>query len=218
MFTIAGQKVRALGAVGAAKAFYWETAKDWKIARGIAQTAKALFPSLDPHSYLKQVSGVIHIGANLGQERQLYANYNLKVLWIEPLPEVFERLCENIAQFSRQTAANHLVTDKDDEEYLFHVANNDGQSSSIMDLARHREIWPDIDYVSELKLKSITLDSLLKDIADTNSYQGLIMDTQGSELLVLKGATRLKASVNSNSSGPRPPILKRMRVAREQKS
>jgi FkbM family methyltransferase len=149
------------------------------------------FPSLDPHSYLTQVTGVIHVGANLGQERDLYAKYNLNVMWIEPVPEIFERLCKNIKYFPQQTAVNHLITDKDGVEYAFHVANNDGASSSILELAQHGEIWPEIHYVSEVTLKSITLDSLLKNIGGAlPTYQALIMDTQGSELLVLKGATK----------------------------
>jgi FkbM family methyltransferase len=185
MFTIPREKVRAHGFAGTARAHYG------KIARASKRIAKMIFPSLDPYSYLKQVKGVIHVGANLGQERELYAKYDLKVLWIEPLPEVFERLCKNIKPFPDQTAVNHLVTDKDDVEYLFHVANNEGASSSILELAHHSEIWPDIHYISEIILKSITLDSLLKNIGDAMpSYQALVIDTQGSELLVLKGAAK----------------------------
>ena len=142
-----------------------------------------------PHSYLKNVTGLIHVGANLGQERELYATYNIKVLWVEPLPDIFAQLCKNIEAFPNQTAINHLVTDKDDAEYVFNVANNDGLSSSILDLAKHREIWPDVKYVATLTLKSVTLDTLLNRIGNENrAYQALVLDTQGSELLVLKGS------------------------------
>jgi FkbM family methyltransferase len=185
MFTVLSAKVRTHGVAGTARALYR------RIARAVTGIVKIIFPSLDPHSYLKQVTGVIHVGANLGQERELYAKYNLKVLWIEPLPDVFEQLCNNIRSFPEQTAANHLITDKDDVEYLFNVANNKGESSSILGLARHGEIWPEVHYVAKVTLKSITLDSLLKNIGDAISpYQALVMDTQGSELLVLKGATK----------------------------
>jgi FkbM family methyltransferase len=174
------------------RASFWEKVR----ARGLAGIARAAYRRTiaifnNPHSYLGRVTGVIHVGANSGQERELYAKYKLKVLWIEPLPNIFEQLCKNIRSFPDQTAVNHLITDKDGVEYIFHVAGNEGQSSSILELARHTEIWPDIHYVSELKLKSITLDSLLKNIGDANSsYQALVMDAQGSELLVLKGAAK----------------------------
>ena len=140
---------------------------------------------------MNRVTGVIHVGANLGQERELYRKYKLKVLWIEPLPDVFEQLCKNIKGFVGQSAVNHLITDLDDVEYLFHVASNGGASSSILELAQHREIWPDVHYVSNIRLKSITIDSLLQNIGDAaRSYQALVLDTQGSKLLVLKGATK----------------------------
>src|SRR5262249_55253299 len=86
---------------------------------------------------------------------------------------------------------NYLITDKDEVEYAFHVANNGGLSSSILGLAKHNEIWPDIHYISKIRLKSITLDTLLKKIGNSvPRYDALIMDTQGSELLVLKGAAK----------------------------
>jgi FkbM family methyltransferase len=143
----------------------------------------------NPHRFLRGVDGVIHVGANSGQELELYAKYNLRVLWIEPLPDIFETLQENIRGFPAQSALMALVTDKDDAEYVFNIASNDGASSSIFEFGRVNEIWPEINYVSSIKIKSVTLDRLLGKVSE--EYQALIMDTQGSELLVLKGATNL---------------------------
>jgi FkbM family methyltransferase len=139
--------------------------------------------------FLRRVSGVIHVGANTGQERELYARRGLAVLWIEPIPEVFAELCVNLRGYERQRALEYLVTDKDGAEYEFHVASNEGQSSSIMELKDHRDIWPDVTFTRSIKLKSTTLASLLaKEHIDLAQYDALVMDTQGSELLVLKGA------------------------------
>jgi FkbM family methyltransferase len=143
------------------------------------------------NSYLRQTTGLIHVGANLGQERELYAKYNLKVLWIEPLPDIFERLCENIKPFPKQTAVKRLITDQDGAEYLFHIASNDGASSSLLEPARHKTLIPDVRFDSAITLKSVTLDSLLLQLGESDrSYQTLVLDTQGSELMVLKGARR----------------------------
>jgi len=46
----------------------------------------------DPNSFLNNVSGIIHVGANSGQERGEYSLYSLDVLWVEPIPEVFKKL------------------------------------------------------------------------------------------------------------------------------
>lgn len=146
----------------------------------------------DPDKYLRRTSGVIHIGANTGQERTLYEKYGLCVIWIEPIPEIFETLKANLRSYSRQSAFQYLVTDEDDAEYAFHVSNNAGASSSILDLKLHKDIWPEVSYDRTITLRSTTLVSLLKnEHINANDYDALIMDTQGSELLVLKGAASI---------------------------
>jgi FkbM family methyltransferase len=135
---------------------------------------------------------VIHVGANAGQERDLYKNYGLRVIWIEPIPEVFRTLVANIQGYADQTAFQYLVTDQDDAEYAFHISNNAGASSSILELKLHKDIWPLVAYDRTITLPSTTLPSLLKrEHINASDYDALIMDTQGSELLVLKGAVSI---------------------------
>jgi FkbM family methyltransferase len=143
----------------------------------------------DDYRFLRKVSGVIHVGANTGQERNIYDKYSLHVIWIEPIPEIFDRLKINIEFHTRQSALQYLVTDQDGVEYDFFVSNNDGASSSILELKLHKDIWPQVIYDKKITLRSITLATLLrKEKINTRHYDALIIDTQGSELLVLKGA------------------------------
>jgi FkbM family methyltransferase len=143
----------------------------------------------DPDGFLQHVSGVVHVGANLGQERALYDKHGLPVIWIEPIPDVFQLLKANLAGFARQRAFQYLITDRDDAEYQFHVANNGGASSSVLDLNLHRDIWPEVAYERTIALRSKTLATVVRDERiDIRQYDALIMDTQGSELLVLQGA------------------------------
>lgn len=142
--------------------------------------------------FLKEAKGVIHIGANLGQERELYAQHNLDVLWIEPIPNIFSQLQENLKDFPKQQALKYLLTDVDHKEYDFHIANNTGASSSIFNLAKHQEIWPEVNYVDSVRLNSITFSTLVEtEHIDLGRYDSLVLDTQGAELLVLKGARDL---------------------------
>lgn len=155
---------------------------------GLLRRARRLVTG-DPDRFLRGASGVIHVGANTGQERARYASYGLDVLWIEPIHEVFETLQRNLAAYPRQRALECLVTDRDGAEYEFHVANNEGQSSSIFDLKEHKDVWPKVGFTHSVRLRSKTLPSLLEaEGIDRARYDALIMDTQGSELLVLKGA------------------------------
>jgi FkbM family methyltransferase len=156
--------------------------------RSILRRAKSIFEK-DPNAVLRNVKGVIHVGANTGQEIGLYDRYGLSVVWIEPNPDVFNTLQSNLNGFPRQIAIKGLVTDLENVEYQFHLANNNGESSSILELNLHQDIWPEIRYEKTISLLSSTLPSLLKDNdIDTGNYDMLVMDTQGSELLVLKGA------------------------------
>jgi FkbM family methyltransferase len=143
----------------------------------------------DPDRFLRSARGVVHVGANVGQERALYDRHGLDVLWIEPIPEIFAALAENIAAFPRQRALECLVTDRDDAEYEFNVANNGGESSSILALEQHRDVWPKVEFTKTITLRSSTLATLLaRERIELTHYDALVMDTQGSELLVLRGA------------------------------
>jgi FkbM family methyltransferase len=140
-------------------------------------------------SFLKRVPGVIHIGANSGQERERYAALGLNVLWVEPNPPVFEALRSNLSAFPRQRAFRYLLAAEDGAEYTLHIANNEGASSSIFEFARHREIWPEVHYTHDIQVTATTLARLIEiEKIDLRDYGALVLDTQGSELLILRGA------------------------------
>ena len=160
-----------------------------KLLNGMAERNESIVAVHDLDYFLKTLTGVIHIGANIGQERDLYAKYDLDVVWVEPIPKIFESLIVNLKEYPRQRAYQYLVADKDGEEYEFHVSNNAGLSSSILNLYHHKDIWPDVYFEHTITLASITLRSLVeKEGIDIQKYDALIMDTQGAELFILQGA------------------------------
>jgi FkbM family methyltransferase len=167
---------------------------DWSmksVLRSVARRIRQVFTT-NADFFLNHVNGVIHVGGNLGQERDAYARRGLSVVWVEPNPEVFERLQRLIADFPGQRALSYLVTDKDDRIYPFHIANNEGQSSSILEMAAHKDVWPEISYAKTIELRGVTLESLLKrENLRPDDYDALVLDTQGSEMLVLRGAQEL---------------------------
>ena len=142
---------------------------------------------LPENIFLRDSIGVIHVGASFGQECKLYDHYNQNVIWIEPIPDVFFELKKNVKKFNKQNCYNYLVTDIDDKEYDFKITNN-SLSSSIFSLEEHKKMWPEVEFSHSISLRSITLNNLIsKENIDLNNYDTLIIDTQGSELLVLKG-------------------------------
>jgi FkbM family methyltransferase len=145
-------------------------------------------------SFLRRVPGVVHVGANTGQERDFCHDLGLRVLWIEAITEVFDELVRSIAGHPKQKSLCALLTDRDGAEYQFHIANNNGASSSIYQFGECLDIWPELTYLSSRTLRSSRLDSLFRDEGiQPSDYPALVMDVQGAELLVLKGAGQMLA-------------------------
>jgi FkbM family methyltransferase len=140
--------------------------------------------------FINKVNGIIHVGANSGGEANTYDIHDLRVAWIEPIPEVFEELQQNIAPFKRQKAYRYLIGEKDESEVVLHISTNAGLSSSVLSLAKHREAWPDVSYSRDITMPSTSLPMFVrKEGLDLSQYQALLIDTQGTELRILRGAS-----------------------------
>lgn len=166
------------------------TVMNYGLARRVAnKICRTLWPE---NGFLRHVDTVVHVGANEGQECEQYAAFDLSVHWIEPIPSVFERLRAAIQPFPKQKAHKALILDRDGIACTLHVASNNGASSSIFELGEHRQLWPEISFTHDISVESTTLTSLVKtESVNLGTNAALILDTQGSELLVLKGATNL---------------------------
>jgi len=147
---------------------------------------------IDHDAHLNDCKGVIHIGANVGQERHDYARRGLRVLWVEPIPEVFTQLESNIAGVPLQRAVQALVTEHAGEQHQLKVASNNAGSSSILPMKLHAQVWPEVHFERAITLHSESLPTLLRhfDIR-AEDYDFLTIDTQGAELMVLRGALPL---------------------------
>ena len=146
---------------------------------------------LNYETALEISKGIVHIGANTGQEAEVYARHNKPVIWIEALPQIYEMLERNVAQYPNQQAINALVTDNDGEEYKFNISNNkDADASSLFEFDDEaKKLWPELKMVDSLPLVGKTLNTIYQEFnIDGNLFDFLVMDVQGSELLVLKGA------------------------------
>lgn len=140
----------------------------------------------DRRSYLRHCKGVVHVGASDGAERHKYARNGLNVLWVEPLPDAFAKLLANIAPYENQTAVQALATDRDGDTNTFHLA---GKCSSILSPSAISEVLPDVRFTGAMTIISTTLDTIMQD-RPAKLYDALVLDTQGAELLVLKGGER----------------------------
>lgn len=141
--------------------------------------------------------GVIHIGAHEGREMATYQNMGVQnVLFIEANPEVYKRLEQNISGLPGVGAVNCAVSDFDGD-IILHVTSMD-QSSSILPLKHHRDIYPDITETMKVSVPSRTLDTLLPELGmDTSLFNIINIDIQGAELLALRGAVKTLANIEA---------------------
>ncbi|MEG4454186.1 FkbM family methyltransferase [Microcoleus sp. N9_A1] len=135
--------------------------------------------------------GVIHIGAHEGKEIARYQAMGVqRILLIEANPVVFERLKTNIAGFFNALAVNCAISNINGTSTLY-VTSLD-QSSSILQLKYHQEIYPEIKEVDRVVVESRTLDTLLEELQiNPAEFNMLNIDIQGAELLALQGATNV---------------------------
>jgi FkbM family methyltransferase len=137
---------------------------------------------------LNTSTGVIHIGAHLGQESDKYRRFNLKVIWVEGNPKIIDRLSSNVLKFNNQKIICALLGDRDEEDVLFFESSNDSQSSSIFQPGS--KLVNIVDYSEKSLQKMVRLDSILS-LGEISGYDHWVLDVQGAELLVLIGADRL---------------------------
>lgn len=157
--------------------------------------------------YNMHPKGVLHIGANEGQEAADYFKAGVQhTFWVEPIDEIFEKLDKHVSKFPFKTCrlCNMLLTDEEGQEVDFHIANNDGQSSSILNFGTHTKEHPTVKFVKTIKLKTTTLEKVFDDLVEQatkntidgegdpnpfspSNYDFLNIDVQGAELKVLRG-------------------------------
>lgn len=146
--------------------------------------------------YQMKVDGVVHLGANTGQEAESYQAWGVStVIWVEALPDVYAKLLKHISGYEDHCAWNACLSDTDGQEVVFHVASNDAQSSSFLEFGTHSREHPTVRYVRDVKMVTSRWDTLAKE-KQVDLYGRrwfLNVDLQGAELLALKGMGDLLA-------------------------
>lgn len=139
------------------------------------------------HRYRVEPRGVIHVGAFGGSEDGLYRQIGFRDrLFLEAQPETYATLVKNL-DGSGADCLNVAASDRSGPA-TFHVASN-GQSSSLLALKTHADVYPDIVVSNTITVTTARLDDILAEprFAD-KQYNFLNMDIQGAELLALSGA------------------------------
>ena len=139
--------------------------------------------------------GVVHVGAHSGYEYNSYVGMGFRtMLFIEAHPYIFSHLSARLAG-TGMDCENYAISDRSGETVL-HATNN-GASCSILALKKHRDAHPEVVEVGTETVPTITLDELIAARYADKTYNVLVMDIQGAELLALKGAVRLLERIDA---------------------
>jgi FkbM family methyltransferase len=135
--------------------------------------------------------GILHLGANEGQEAAMYHKLGVRnVIWVECIPEVYKKLVAHLVWFPGQRARLACVSDTDGQSVKFNVANNGGQSSSLLEFGTHTKEHPTVKFTETLQVTTSRVDTLLKSELMIGRWM-LNADLQGAELLAMKGMGKL---------------------------
>jgi len=140
------------------------------------------------------VRGVIHVGAHHGQEYESYLEEfgpEIRTHWFEPLNSAFEVLQERLGDKIRCELYHCALGATNGAAEIWEDSGNSGQSSSLMRPKEHLTQWSHITFPHTSEIALRTLDSF--GIRNANV---LVIDAQGYELEVLKGAEQTLLSVD----------------------
>ncbi len=141
--------------------------------------------------YNPEITGIIHIGAHYGEEVHSYIERGVpNVVFFEPLRSNFYTLQQNIKNYHGKVIAHQVALGDSNGTVTMNISDNYGQSSSILTPKVHLTAHPEVAFVG-------TEDVQLAKLDDYNyAYNFLVIDVQGYELQVLKGATETLKNVD----------------------
>ena len=142
--------------------------------------------------------GVIHVGAHVAGELEDYLKMGFsKILYVEANPALIPGLRAKAEAHGGRVIIVHAAASDTDGAVKLRVTSMD-QSSSILPLAKHKDIYPSIREVSQVEVRGRRLDTLLAEEGlRAEEFNFLNLDIQGAELMALRGAPRLLACIEA---------------------
>lgn len=147
--------------------------------------------------YKIKPQGVLHVGANTGQEAEVYyANGVQRTIWIEADPAVFYQLERNLEKYPNALAFEAACWYVDGAPMELNVTDNNSESSSLLPMGTHSIVHPSVKVVKHEPVFTKRLDTLFEENElYIEHYDFLNLDIQGAEIFALKGMGQLLPKV-----------------------
>lgn len=137
----------------------------------------------------KPIKGIIQVGAHYGSEYENLKLMSENIIMFEPQKKVYTQLCENLKNKSHLKIENMAMGSQIGKMHMFVESANNGQSSSLLEPSLHKYQYPSIVFNQTEEVEVNTLNNYF--CSYQLNHNLLVMDVQGYELEVLKGATNI---------------------------
>jgi FkbM family methyltransferase len=145
--------------------------------------------------------GIIHVGADVGQEVSHYFDYGFgKIILIEANPDSYRTLELKFGHHPNIRLFNCAICDKEGViDFHIHTSRSGStEPASILPMKRFKKIVKTLHTPKTIKVSATTLDSLFdKNGVAPSEYNFINIDIQGAELLAFAGATKLMPSIDA---------------------
>ena len=140
-----------------------------------------------------QIKSIIDVGANRGQfaQRVFKNNFDGNIISFEPLKEEHESLNKLSSKKENWQVAKRCALGNKNEVKKFYISGNSESSSLLKILQKHTDLRPESKTIKTEKINVERLDNFKKEISKLKKNLLLKIDTQGSEIDVLKGASKV---------------------------
>ena len=157
----------------------------WADGRPV-NTCDDLLLELFGRPIVNEVRTLYIVGAHLFQERKLlFRLFPLleKVYLFEPLPDVAVQLRAIVAGDPAVEVFQYAISDRDERAAL-HVADNNGESSSLLRMGAHARVFPWVHEAAVIEVQAHSLGAVIEKHS-LRIPDMLFLDVQGAEFRIL---------------------------------
>ena len=142
--------------------------------------------------YDMKIRGVIHVGAHHGEENKFYRDLGIKNrIYFEPGSQNFISLKRHISGYHPKI--QKALGNENKMVFLNLDIENGGMSNSILKPKEHLTLYPNIHFGEPELVEMIRLDDSGLDLTGFNL---IVIDVQGYELEVFKGAAKTLENID----------------------
>jgi FkbM family methyltransferase len=142
--------------------------------------------------YDLNISGIIHIGGHYGREIDKYKSHNVNdIVLFEPLTSNFSVLNDIAKNTEGNIIAHQVALGNDNRKVTMNISSNEAQSSSILTPKVHLTAHPEVTFSGTEEVEMRKLDDY-----DYQDYNMIVVDVQGYELEVLRGASQTLSNID----------------------